>query len=311
MATISTSTYLDGGVARTAGEAWTVNSGGQLIIRTDTRVHANAPASMTGSLGAITLSGTGSMYIDGTSVRWMAFDSGSGTVPAIGTTITQGGVSGYLLGVWANLNSAPTAVGGAMPATGFLKFREVTGGTFSAGALSGISANASSADVVGWIEVVRDQSTTLTTTMQGSGLKTRGDWFYLGTTSGSAGQIIQIPTNGGGTGTQVYAVQIETAPGSGVYEWWSGVKTSLFTTTTIGTTAACYAFESITANAGQFRIGSNGTTSIGCGQRWSDCSCSRRSIRSSSSSSTLAQDNVWHADFATCRRYISNVCGTI
>ena len=49
MATITTDTYLDGGTARTAGETWACN-GGVLTIRTDSRWHANAPASMTGSL---------------------------------------------------------------------------------------------------------------------------------------------------------------------------------------------------------------------------------------------------------------------
>lgn len=37
MATITTDTFLDGGTARTTGEAWTMN-GGVLTIRTDTRV---------------------------------------------------------------------------------------------------------------------------------------------------------------------------------------------------------------------------------------------------------------------------------
>jgi hypothetical protein len=45
MATITTTTYLDD-APRTAGEAMTIN-GGNLIIRTDTRVHANAPAGLT------------------------------------------------------------------------------------------------------------------------------------------------------------------------------------------------------------------------------------------------------------------------
>ena len=95
MATITTDTFLDGGTARTAGEAWTCN-GGRLTIRTDSRWHANAPASLTGSLGSVTISSTlgGGYTIDGTKVRWMAYDGGSGTVPAIGTTVSSGGASG-------------------------------------------------------------------------------------------------------------------------------------------------------------------------------------------------------------------------
>lgn len=210
MATITTNTFLDGGTARTAGEAWTMN-GGVLTIRTDTRWHANAPAGMLGSIGATTTSATlgGGVLADATAVRWMAYNTGAGVVPAIGTTVTQGGVSGYLLGVWASLTSAPTAVGAAMPATGFLKFREVTGGPFAAGALVGVTALATSPDVAGWIEVAQDQAVANTVPRLGF-FRTRGDWFYLGTTTGTAGQVLQVPTNGGGAGTLVPAAWIET-----------------------------------------------------------------------------------------------------
>ena len=153
MATITTPVYLDD-AARTAGEVMTIN-GGTLTIRTDTRWHANSPASMTGTLGGnsvISATLGGALIIDSTAVRWMAYTGGGGTVPAIGTTITKGGVSGYLLGVWVDLTTAPTAVGAAMPATGFLKFREVTNGPFTAGALTGITATAAGADVQGWIK---------------------------------------------------------------------------------------------------------------------------------------------------------------
>lgn len=221
MATITIDTYLDGGTARTAGEAWTCN-GGILTVRTDTRWHANAPASMTGSLGSVTASATlgGGFMIDARNVRWLAYGSGAGNVPAIGTTVSQGGVSGYMLGVWSSYTSAPTAVGAAMPATGYIKFREVTGGMFSAGALSGIGASATGADMTGWIEVVMDQSAAITVSRKGIGSVARGDWFYLGSTSGSAGQIVQVPTNGGGATTQSPGLWIETGSGTGEYEFW-------------------------------------------------------------------------------------------
>lgn len=264
MATISTNTYLDDGVtARTAGETWTINTGGNLIIRTDSRWHAQAPAGMVGSLGAITMNGTGGMLIDGTAVRWMAFDTGSGTVPAINTAITQGGVTGTLLGVWTDYVSAPLAPGAAMPASGFIKFREVTGGTFAQGALAGIAANASKPDVVGWIEVVRDQSTSITTTQAGIGFKTRGNWFYLDDlTTGVRGQQIQCPANGGGANTLIYGAQVETAPGSGVFEWWGAVnQTSVWTNTIVASDQRAKAFQSLAG--GIIRFGSDGTNNIG------------------------------------------------
>jgi hypothetical protein len=216
MATITTATYLDGGTARTAGEVWTINSGAVLTIRTDTRTHSNAPASMTGTIGNISIN-DGEVIIDARNIRWLAYTGGTGNVPAIGTTVTKGGVSGYLLGVWAGLTTAPTAVGSAMPATGFIKFREVTGGTFSAGALTGIGATASGADVTGWMEVVHDQTATIAAARLGK-YTTRGDYFYLDNTTGIRGQVLQTPTNGGGTNTHCSGVEVETAPGSGVYE---------------------------------------------------------------------------------------------
>ncbi|HRC96258.1 MAG TPA: hypothetical protein PK317_05625, partial [Coprothermobacter proteolyticus] len=160
MATITTSQFLDGGTARTAGEAMAIGNGATLTIRTDTRIHANAPASFTGSLSSPTFTDIGGeLFIDATAVRWLAYSSGTGNAPAIGTSITQGGVSGYYLGCWGSIGGAPVAVGAAIPATGFIKLREVTGGTYSAGALGGISASASGADVPGWIEVVWDDAT--------------------------------------------------------------------------------------------------------------------------------------------------------
>lgn len=248
MPTITTDTFLDGGTARTAGETWTCQ-GAKFTVRTDTRWHANAPASMTGTLGQVYLDPAlgGTYLIDGRNVRWMAYDTGTGNVPAIGTTITQGGVSGYLLGVWANFTSAPTAVGAAMPATGFLKFREVTGGQFVVGALTGIGANAlatdgsgAGADAPGWIEVVADQGSAQA--LGGSRLtkiQIYGAWFDLGVTTGTAGQVIQLPTMAGGNATPGLGVQIETSPGSGVYEIYPAIteNASYFATNTLATDA--------------------------------------------------------------------------
>ena len=218
MATITTDTYLDGGTARTAGEAWTINSGAKFTIRTDTRWHANAPASMTGTLGSQTCN-EGEIIYDGRNVRWLAFTSGSGNVPSIGTNITQAGVtSSYLLGVYSSYTSAPTAVGNSMPTTGYIKFREVDG-TFSTGSLTGIGASATGPDVTGWIEIVADDASTITLPRLGKHT-IRGDWFYLDNTDGNIGQVIQIPTNGGGANTFCPGVWIEnTTPRPATYLW--------------------------------------------------------------------------------------------
>jgi hypothetical protein len=262
MATITVDTFLDDGTARTAGEAWALN-GGTLTVRTDTRWHDGKPAGMTGSIGAIVGSASlgGGVLIDGRNVREITFNSGSGTVPAIGTTITQGGISGYLLGVWPDLASAPITPGSAMPTTGFIKFREVTGGLFAAGALTGISANSDGADVPSWIEFVQRQATANTINRLNF-FRTRGTWYTLPqTTSGSRNQIIQIPTNGGGAGTHVPAIWIETGVGTNVYESFPCIPTDFFLAANLSLDARSKFCR--TDGNGQVRIGSSGVQDIG------------------------------------------------
>lgn len=259
MATITGLTYLDGGTARTAGEAWTIN-GGRLVIRTDTRWHLNAPASRTGSLGAITISSTlgGTYEIDGTKVRWLGISGGSGTC-AIGTTITQGGVSGVFLGYWATLTSAPSTTIGA---TGFIKLREVTGGTFSAGALSGITASAVGADKVGWIEIVHDQAIAITVPRLGK-FQVRGDWFELGVTSGVSNQLVSVPTNGSTTTytAGVWIAKIDTPTTDEDYEYYPSLPAANMIATNLGTDARSK-FVCMETN-GAVRIGHNGSVAVG------------------------------------------------
>lgn len=263
MATITTAVYLED-AARTAGEAMTIN-GGSLTIRTDTRWHANSPASMTGSLGAVTISSTlgGSYVIDGRNVRWLAYDTGTGNVPAVGTTITgdTSGANGYLLGVWASLTAAPTAVGAAMPATGFLKLREADA-AYQAETLTGIGASATGADVVGWIEVVHDQAIAITVPRLGD-FTVRGDWFDLGTTSGAANQLVQIPTNGSATAyvPGVWIANTATPTTDDDYDFYPSLYAAGMTTTNLGTDARSK-FVCMETN-GNIRIGHNGTTSVG------------------------------------------------
>lgn len=223
MATITTATYLDNGTARTAGEAWIINSGGSLTVRTDHRVHANAPASFLGSLGSVTIN-EGDLIWDSSAVRVVAYDSGSGNVPAIGTTVTQGGVSGYLLGVYASWAVQVTAVGSAMPASGYLKFREVTGGAFAVGALTGIGASATEASRQGWISLPHDVSANLTFPRFGKHTA-RGGRFFLDNTTGTRGQVFQIPSEGSAA-MHAPGLFIETGVGTDEYEFWPGLNGS-------------------------------------------------------------------------------------
>ena len=201
----------------------TINSGAVWTVRTDTRVHANAPASNLGSLGSVTIN-EGELVWDSRNIRWMPFNSGTGNVPAIGTTISQGVVSGYLLGVWAAINTAQTAVGASMPTSGFIKFREVTNGPFSAGALSGIGASATGPDVQGWMEIVHDAASNITVPRLGKHT-VRGGRFFLADTTGVRGQNFQIPTMGS-AGQIAPGLFIETGVGTDEYEFWPALSTS-------------------------------------------------------------------------------------
>jgi hypothetical protein len=217
--TISTSQDWDS-AARAAGEATTIDSGAILTVNTDTRYHKNAPASGTGTFSSITMTSAtgGELLIDGRDVRWLAITDGSGD-SALGTTITQGAVSGEYLGYYATLSSAPTT---AVGATGFIKFKSVSGGAFSAGAITfgaGTgAATAAGADVTGWIEIVTDDLANITIA-RAQKLTVKSDWFYLDNTTGSA-QVIQLPTCGGGANTMYPGVWIETSPGSNAYEFY-------------------------------------------------------------------------------------------
>ena len=222
MATISTSAYNDA-ATRTAGESITVNGGAVWTIRTDNRHHANAPASNTGSLASYTIT-EGEIVWDSRNIRWMPYDTGTGNVPAIGTTISQGGVSGYLLGVWSAINVMPTAAASAMPASGFIKFREVTGGAFAAGVLTGISASATGPDVQGWMSLPHDAATNFTVPRLGKHT-TRGGRFFLANTTGVRGQTFQIPSDGSAA-VLAPGLMIETAVGSDQYEFWPALATA-------------------------------------------------------------------------------------
>jgi hypothetical protein len=150
--TITASQNIDALTAKAGGDLYNVN-GGTLTIDQDSRVGTNQTTSTT--LGTITLSASlgGIVNIDGTAIWMIPYTGGSGNVPAWNTAITNGSGSGKLIGVHASLTSASTATGAAMPATGFIRVKQKTG-AYSTGALTGITATASDAGRVGWIELV-------------------------------------------------------------------------------------------------------------------------------------------------------------
>ena len=265
--TVSTSSNFDAtaNLALNHNETVTVTSGATLTINADTRYAQNAAAPVT-----ITIS-EGSVVVDGRDVWWIPFDASTGNVPTLsaqGTLdVTVGGVDvGELLGVWDTYAvPKPLVAGVSMPATGFIKLRRKVATiadndvlTFSNGATA--TVNSATGGQRGWIDLVGTSFYTANFLSGGiycnarSTFRVFGDWFELGETTGVAGQIIQhyVPT-------YCPAIQIETSPGSGVYEWYVSYKFGLFPPATIGTTLANSTFGRAytSTSTGEMTLGYN------------------------------------------------------
>ncbi len=249
---------LSGGSVNATLDTYTISNATTLRVAVDSYQCAGHSAAF-GSVDTVTFSGTGgNLLLDGRDVRVLPFDTGSGTVPAVGTSISQGGVSGPLLGIWANWLSEPLAAGAAMPASGYIKLKSVAGGVFAAGALTGIAASASGPDVVGWIEV-RGADTAQITVPRYALFNAQGAWFELGVTNGSRGQVFACPTAATNPGT-ITGLWIETAPASGVFEHYVGVG-SLPASAALPTDAVRGKLMWHVTSG--LRIGSDGTNNVG------------------------------------------------
>jgi hypothetical protein len=201
------------------GETITIN-GGAVLVNADVRHNQQAAV-----MGNIALSATlgGSFVIDGSQVWEVPFSASTGNVPtqgALGTNGVTGGTSGAvgeLTRVWATGSLDPAVGAAAMPATGFIKLRSKTG-TFQNGETitlpGGATITASGAGQRSWIHVVGRENTQLTINRLNN-FEIKGDWYEIGTTNGLDDQTIQFPV-----ADECPALQIETAAGSGVYEWW-------------------------------------------------------------------------------------------
>ena len=246
-----------GGSVNATLDTYTVSNGSTLVVRTDTYACPNHSSAF-GSLDNVAFSGIGGeVTIDPTYVRYVAYTGGSGNSPAFGAAISQGGVSGVFLGVWANWQSEPIVPGAAIPASGFIKIGGVTGGAFAAGALTGITATCSGADLQCWQEVRSAETATINVPRVGKFSSVEA-WFYLDSTTGVAGQVIPCPTTG--TVAQVWpGVWIETSPGSNIYERFMGAGAQAPLSTTPTDARAKLVWQTTSG----LRLGSDGTNTVG------------------------------------------------
>ena len=256
--TITTPVNIDSLASKAGGDIYNIN-GGVLTIDQDSRYGLNQSTSA--SLGAMTLSATlgGTVEIDARFVRLIPYNTGTGNVPVSNTVISKGGASGLLIGVYSALNVAPTAAGAAMPASGYIKVKQWNSVAYSAGALTGISANATAADRAGWIELVGDE-TALITVNRLNFFRMRGEWFEVGTTDGNNATSYQLPTNG--SNMYLGGVYVETAVSSGVYEFYPCAGSMTALAANISTSAVkgkvCWI-----STGGLLRFQNDGTNSTG------------------------------------------------
>lgn len=261
--TVSTSKNWDSSdfVTRAGSDIYNISTGAVLTIDTDTRYCANSSAA-TAAIAQLNLNlgSGGSVYIDGSKVRIIPYNTGASNVPAINTVISIGGVSATLLGVWSAFNVAPTTAGSAMPPSGYIKVKNVTGGTFSAGALTGISATATGPDTVGWIEVIGVE-TGYASMYAPYSMTIAGQWFEHPTlvTTGTNTSTYQLPASLANT---YYAgCWVETAASSGAYEFYPSAG-SLISANSIATDAVRGKVCWITSQ-GLLTLGYDGTNTNG------------------------------------------------
>lgn len=214
--------YDDAAIAGLLNGETITNNGGSLTINSDVRW--NQQAAVMGNITCSSVLG-GSVLIDGTTVWELSFTASTGNVPtqgALGTNGVTGGTSGAtgeLLRVWQTGSLTPiTTGGGAMPATGWIKLRSKTG-TFIAGEIvtlpGGATITIADAGKRSWLHIVGGENLSITAARVSGTCSMTGDWYELGTTNGTDDQTFQFPV-----ADYCPAIQVETAVGSGTYEWW-------------------------------------------------------------------------------------------
>ena len=153
------------------------------------------------------------------------FESGPSimSLGPLGTNVATGqtsGAFGEVSGIWATtsaVGAAGAAVTPTIPTNGWLKFRSVTG-TFASNEVvtlpGGAQVRTTTPGKRSWVHVIGYSNASVSYSTTGF-LRVQGDWYGLGVTTGSPNQAVYLPVH-----EFVPGVQIETAPNSGVYEWY-------------------------------------------------------------------------------------------
>lgn len=232
---ISTAVNIDSLSVKAGDDTYNLLPGGYLTVDQDSRYGLNNNASAAMGNIAMNSGGISTVEFNATKVRLIRYNGGGGNVPVSNTTISQGSASGLLIGVYADLTSAPTASGGLMPGTGYIKIKQWNDIAFTSGALTGLTANSFGADVVGWIEIVGVDTRDATVNRLNT-FKVRGEWYEIGTTDGNRATTYQIPNNGSAV-VWIPGVWVETGTGTRVYEFYNYLACNTATAANIATDA--------------------------------------------------------------------------
>jgi hypothetical protein len=204
---ITTSTNHDALTGRNAGEDITIQQGAVLTI------DSYPQDTTSGILGDLNIT-SGEIHIDGRRVREVAYNSGTGSLPAVGTALTYG-TSGTAKVI--NLTSG-TAASGVITITIQGVFEEPTG-TITDGSWSATVTSSK----IGFLRVYgEDQiwdATNGTCT-----LRITGDWYEVAVGDGTDSQSITLPHTG-----RQHALWIETGSGTNVFQIWHRVNTTTST----------------------------------------------------------------------------------
>lgn len=201
--TITASANHDALTGRLAGESITIQQNAVLTI--DSYPQETAM----GVLGDVNIT-DGEILVDGRYVREVVYASGSGTLPAIGASLTYG-TAGTAKVIFLNSGNN---VAGTITITIQGVFEEpngtITDGTWSATV---------STSRQGLLKVFCTNQIWDAISATGT-IRITGDWYEIGVGTGADNQVITLPHTG-----HQGAVWVETGSGTNVYEIWHRVST--------------------------------------------------------------------------------------
>lgn len=187
------------------GESYTINGGGTLIINSDTAwgYHGKWFEDLTINDGTV--------FMDGRTVRSIWYTGNTGPLPPLRSILT---------GLTSNVTGEVIYTGhrkNFITQSGELKVRSLSGPMspneqFASASFTGY---VSGVDKVGWIYIPFEDTHILTTSKAGSWIAS-GDWYNLGVSDGTTGQIFRHYID-----EPCPAIWVETGVGANVFKVWT------------------------------------------------------------------------------------------